>query len=92
MKLNKITVGYVIQVYDTETRQWVGQDFIGSGEVSVEATDSDVQYAEGDDEFELMSDRYLPFDMVQPPPVFGYGVSSPWPPYPGYYEWDKVEQ
>ena len=35
MKINKVTTGFVIQTYDTETGEWEGQEFI-AGEVGYE--------------------------------------------------------
>lgn len=58
MIINKITVGFVIQSYDTETKEWIGQDFIASDEVIYETE-------EGEPTDERIED-YLPFDMVQP--------------------------
>lgn len=36
MKINKITHGYVIQTWDTESKQWVGQEFVAGNPVEYE--------------------------------------------------------
>ena len=36
MIINKITTGFVVQTYDTETGKWIGQDFIAVDEVGYE--------------------------------------------------------
>ena len=59
MIVKKITVGFVIQTYDTDKQEFTGQEFIAGDEVTVEDQNGD----------ELDSDccsAYLPFDMVQP--------------------------
>lgn len=57
MIVHKITTGYVIQKFDTETNKFLDQEFIAGDEVSYENA-----FGESADEF----DNYLPFDMVQP--------------------------
>lgn len=56
-KMQKITVGYVVQEFCPKTRQYVGQEFIAGDEVSYENESG--EFVDGWDE-------YLPFDMVQP--------------------------
>ena len=63
MKINKITMGYVIQTYDTETDQWIDQAFI--------AADSEWETWDGKPLIlmevpDKAMNSYLPFDMVQP--------------------------
>ena len=64
MLVNKITAGFVVQVFDTELKQFVSQEFVAG---------DDCQYEDGNgdpvDRKELETDgteAYLPFDMVQP--------------------------
>ena len=56
MYLRKITVGFVVQEFDTEKRAWVSQEFVAGGDVIFEsAKDCDFDF-----------DFDLPFLMVQP--------------------------
>ena len=57
MIVNKTTTGFVVQKFDTETRQFISQEFIAADEVDFENEDG-----EPVDSF----DEYLPFDMKQP--------------------------
>ena len=57
MIVNKITTGFVIQRFNTETNKFIDQEFIAGDEVSYENV-----YGESVDTF----DEYLPFDMIQP--------------------------
>jgi len=60
MKVNKITPGYVVQVYDVNTGRCVEQRFIAGDEVDYEDPDGNpVDWKEA-------PDAYQPFDMVQP--------------------------
>ena len=65
MIISKITPGYVVQKFNTETGQYFSQEFIAGSEVDYEnelgdPVDSDVMVeADG-------TEPYLPFDMVQP--------------------------
>ena len=66
MLVNKITVGFVIQVFDTELKRFVSQEFMaGEGcryeEENGDPVDGKVLEAGG-------KEAYLPFDMVQPQP------------------------
>ena len=57
MIINKVTVGFVVQSFDTETQKWVSQEFFAGDDVSYEDKDG------------VPTDHirdYLPFDMVQP--------------------------
>lgn len=72
MKINKITDGFVIQVFDTETGKYLSQNFTAGANVDYEneqgqtLNDLDMkQYNFGPD---AASEPYLPFDMVQPTP------------------------
>ena len=57
--LSKITVGFVVQVWNEETNKWVSQNFVAGDEVNWEN-----EAGEPVDVPEC--DPYLPFDMVQP--------------------------
>lgn len=63
MLINKITTGFVIQVFDTEKNQFVSQEFT--------AGNSELEHQDGtpldDDKVEdKVNGKYLPFEMVQP--------------------------
>ena len=66
MLVKKITDGFVIQVFDTEKRQFVSQEFVAGDQCEYEnkngeAVGSDVLEVDG-------KERYLPFHMKQPEP------------------------
>jgi hypothetical protein len=64
MKVNKITTGFVVQVMDPETGEFISQEFVASDDVTYETP-----YGEPVDVGELPHDgpeKHLPFDMVQP--------------------------
>jgi hypothetical protein len=70
MKINKITVGFVVQTFDTETRTFTNQEFVAADEVSWEngysepldyVKDAELIYGKGG-----VDEPYLNFDMVQP--------------------------
>lgn len=68
MILVKITSGFVSQFFDTKTKKYTEQSFTAGDDVSYENTDgetvdSDLMLVERGD---IMSEPYLPFDMVQP--------------------------
>lgn len=63
MKVYKVTDGYVVQVFDTDTKKWVDQEFVCGDDVQLQderrnPIDADTQ--------EIMADQYLPFTMIQP--------------------------
>jgi hypothetical protein len=64
MLVNKITAGFVVQVFDTEKRQFVRQKFVAGDQCDYEDKDG-----EPVDKKALEVDgveAYLPFDMIQP--------------------------
>lgn len=63
MIIKKITVGFVIQKYDTETKKWVGQEFIAGDDCDYEDEDENQV-----DPYDIWTGprSYLPFDMSQP--------------------------
>ena len=66
MLVNKVTVGFVIQVYDTELKRFVSQQFVAGDQCEYEDKDGVPVCSEA-----LEVDgkaAYLPFDMVQPQP------------------------
>ena len=68
MIVKKVTTGFVIQRYDTETETFVSQEFVAGDQVDWE--DEDGKSLDPDD-FVVKGDGtlpYLPFDMV--PPAF----------------------
>ena len=69
--LNKVTVGFVIQKFDTETNKFISQEFIASDEVTWEDPDeidepTDAPVVNGET-------PYLNYTMVQPPVSFSIG-------------------
>ena len=58
MIVNKITTGFVVQIFDTEKNTCIGQDFIAGDQVEIEN-----EYGESIDGTDL---PYHPFTMVQP--------------------------
>ena len=64
MLIDKITVGFVIQTFDTDTRKYTNQEFIAGDDVQYEKDGIPV-------DAKLMKDGdgiepYLPFNMEQP--------------------------
>ena len=59
MIIKKITTGFVIQEFDTETGLFVAQEFVAGDQVDYEDEEGEKVDSEG-------VDGYLPFDMVQP--------------------------
>ena len=64
MLINKITVGWVTQTFDTEQKKFIRQGFFASDHVDYEDTqgspiNSNLLIVDGEE-------LYLPFDMVQP--------------------------
>ena len=67
MKINKITTGYVIQTFNTETQKYEGQNFIAGDQVDYEDEDGNpVDPVDAGMQKENGEEPYLPFDMVQP--------------------------
>jgi len=63
MKINKITAGYVMQTYDTETGKCEAQTFIASDECEYEIAETGSSFDIDDSETEL---EYQPYEMIQP--------------------------
>jgi hypothetical protein len=68
MIVNKISVGYVLQKFDTNTGKFVAQEFVSANEVSYEDENGNGITGWGVDVQSLMPEPepYLPFYMVQP--------------------------
>lgn len=70
MLVNKITTGFVIQLFDTKTKQYVSQSFTAAAEVNYENSQGDTlsetEMAESNFGPYTENEPYLPFDMVQP--------------------------
>jgi hypothetical protein len=71
MIINKVTVGFVIQEFDTETRKFTNQRFIAGEDVQWEDGKGEVVSKKGNC-WGGEDEPYLPFNMIQP-----Y-----WPPTP----------
>jgi hypothetical protein len=63
MLINKITAGYVMQTYNTETGKCESQTFIAGDECEYEVAETGLNFDIDDSEIEL---EYQPYDMVQP--------------------------
>ena len=66
MLINKVTSGFIIQVFDTELKRFVSQEFVAGDECQYEDKDGVPACSEA-----LETDgkeACLPFDMVQPRP------------------------
>ena len=61
MIINKITVGYVIQCFDTKANECLGQSFIAGDTVDYEKPDGTPVESE---KFDYLT--YIPFNMAQP--------------------------
>jgi hypothetical protein len=59
MIVKKITVGFVVQTYDTDAKKFVEQSFVAGDQV-------DYENEFGEPLVECSTKDYLPFDMVQP--------------------------
>jgi hypothetical protein len=58
MIINKITNGFVIQEFDTETNKFIHLEFCASDECAIENKHGEA--------VDIAIDEYLSFDMVQP--------------------------
>lgn len=63
MKINKITIGFVIQTWDTTENKWISQEFIAGDEVDYENEQGET--IKPSDVFPD-NEPYLPYEMVQP--------------------------
>jgi hypothetical protein len=70
MLVNKITTGFVIQVFDTELKRFVSQEFVAGDDCQYEDRNGDAvdgKALEAGVEAGV-KEAYLPFDMVPPQP------------------------
>ena len=58
--IKKITEGYVVQEFDEETKEFIGQEFIAGGDVSFEDEEGDMIYYQ-----DAPDVPYVPFTMEQ---------------------------
>ena len=58
MLINKITIGFVVQRFDTDSKKCVDQVFIAGDTVDYEDIEGNL--------IEPIEDLYHPFDMIQP--------------------------
>ena len=65
MLIDKITVGFVIQTFDTETGEYASQSFVAGDDVSYEVDGKPLTPGHG---LGATPEPYLPFDMRQPGP------------------------
>jgi hypothetical protein len=63
MLINKITTGYVIQTYNTETGKCEAQEFIAGDECEYEFSETGQHFDVDSSETEL---EYQPYNMEQP--------------------------
>ncbi len=70
MIINKITVGFVVQQFDTEKNKWVSQEFVASDNFEVEYADyNQPDVDDGVDPGDVLGDINPPdlnMEMVQP--------------------------
>lgn len=59
MIINKITIGFVVQAYDTDRNEFIGQDFIAGDEITWETQNGIIGVKNPPLD-------YLPYDMKQP--------------------------
>jgi len=71
MIVKKITTGFVVQEYNTETKQFTSQEFVASDDVTWEDETEHVFNAKEKDSLGLgnvdTTEPYLNFEMTQPP-------------------------
>ncbi len=65
MIINKITLGWVWQSFDTDTKQYTEQRFVAGDDVAYEENDG-TPCPSIEDALEIQIEPYLPFEMVQP--------------------------
>jgi hypothetical protein len=65
MIVDKITIGFVIQRFDTDSQRFISQEFVGSDQVDYEIDGDSIDYEDFEDLLDSHS-GYFPFEMVQP--------------------------
>jgi hypothetical protein len=76
MRVNKITTGFVIQTYDTDTKEWISQEFVAGTAVDYENQETGEPLAHNDMAYDAVFDEYLYFRMVQPSQAYPDGDNS----------------
>ena len=66
MLINKITIGFVIQSFDTEKEEWVGQEFVAGDEVTYEDSNTGEEILCEEIPFCLDVKPCLSLEMIQP--------------------------
>jgi hypothetical protein len=69
MKINKVTTGFVVQVFDTKIGKYVSQSFIAADPVDYESEKGESLSSTFLESFGIgpnTTEPYFPFDMVQP--------------------------
>lgn len=66
MIINKITTGFVIQSFDTNTQKFTEQRFVAGDEVIWEKENGDSLNENEVHWKKEVDEPYLPFDMIQP--------------------------
>lgn len=65
MIINKITLGWVWQSFDTDTKQYTEQRFVAGDDVAYEENDGNIAPSISE-AIDNPVEPYLPFEMVQP--------------------------
>lgn len=66
MVINKITVGWVTQSFDTDKQEWINQEFFAGDQVDYETEDGDpINCCDFEDRI-VGNEPYLPFEMKRP--------------------------
>ena len=66
MKIQKITVGFVTQTFDTDSQTWTDQNFTAGDDFTYEVEGDEINVQDFLDRVVGHQEPYLPFDMVQP--------------------------
>lgn len=67
MIISKITVGFVVQKFDTDRQDWVSQEFIAGDQYDYETEDGDpINVQNFVDRVISREEPYLLYDMIQP--------------------------
>lgn len=67
MIISKITIGFVVQRFDTDRQDWVDQEFVAGDQCEYETEDgSPINVQDFIDRVVARQEPYLQYDMVQP--------------------------
>lgn len=84
MIIKKITTGFVIQEFDTDTQLFTSQEFFAGDDIDYEdesgnpVNSKDMESSDG-------SEPYLPFDMLQPEIVANFLGVTPYQALDGHF-------